>query len=350
MTDQDDSNEQTIQRQAAAWVVRTGAGRLSSRDTRALETWMREDERHRDAFREMGGVWFDTAAVLNGAVAVPRISLSRLLRAWWATGHGRKQAAGLAAMAALLVAAIWIAMQSEQVAAPDSEYRHTARTLVGENSGLVLPDGSRVTLNTDTVLSVDYSRGERAVRLAHGEALFEVAHERQRPFRVYAGRNLIEAVGTAFRVRGVGRTEVTVTRGQVRLSLLPSEGGTSEGADTSREEIALVSAGRNAIFEQDRVVVEALDAKSIEKRLSWQDGVLVFDGDTLADAVREFARYTETDIVILDEDIVHRHIVGVFSTGDLDRFMQALQTRFDIRVSTTSQGVVLLGEDPPGDG
>src|SRR5690606_5608621 len=100
-----------------------------------------------------------------------------------------------------------------------AQFDHTYRTAVGEQAREVLPDGSSVTLNTDTEVHVRYLAGERLVRMVRGEAHFTVAHDVSRPFGVRAGDHIVQAVGTAFNVRlqPRGEVEVMVTDGVVRI-------------------------------------------------------------------------------------------------------------------------------------
>ena len=57
-----------------------------------------------------------------------------------------------------------------------------------------------ITLNTNSQIQVDYSEKQRNIRLLQGEAHFEVAKDRDKPFHVYAGNGRAQAVGTAFAV------------------------------------------------------------------------------------------------------------------------------------------------------
>jgi len=139
-------------------------------------------------------------------------------------------------------------------------------------------------------------------------------------------------------------TDVTDTEGKVKLGRLKPEAQQADGpAETENEEtVAMVKAGRNAVLGEDQVVVEEIPETEIEKRLSWQRGVLLFDGDTLESAVREFERYTKSDIVIADENIRNTRIVGYFSAGDTDRFLQALESSFDVVAEHGQGGAIYL--------
>src|SRR5690606_14686343 len=92
-------------------------------------------------------------------------------------------------------------------------------TGIGEQRTVKLADGSIVHLNTDSSLRVEYSPATREVHLVEGEALFVVAKEPARPFRVEAGQTTVQALGTQFNVyRRAGGIEVSVIEGAVRVA------------------------------------------------------------------------------------------------------------------------------------
>lgn len=93
------------------------------------------------------------------------------------------------------------------------------RTQVGEQRDVILPDGSKVTLNTDTALAVRYSDERRYIVLERGEALFVVKHDTGRPFDVAAGDTLTRALGTEFNVdMRSSKVTVSVLEGAVRVA------------------------------------------------------------------------------------------------------------------------------------
>ena len=82
---------------------------------------------------------------------------------------------------------------------------------------MTLADGSKLHLNTNSVVTVDFSSTARNIVLLKGEAHFEVAHDTSRPFSVTAGNNTVTAVGTAFNMQYVDDNafELVVTDGKV---------------------------------------------------------------------------------------------------------------------------------------
>src|SRR5262249_28353313 len=93
-------------------------------------------------------------------------------------------------------------------------------TPVGELREIQLADGSIVNLNAQSEVVVQFTRSERDIRLARGEAMFKVARDPARPFRVRTTNAIVEAVGTQFNVnaRPDGTTTVAVLEGKVKLA------------------------------------------------------------------------------------------------------------------------------------
>ena len=329
-----------VKEEAARWVIRINAGELSERDAMALQRWLDQSEAHSAALRQHAQVWLDAGRLLEQPSVEPNASIGWPSTFRWLVRGGRWRWSAVAASVVLMLAAGLIYPVRESTPVEES----VAQTAIGESFHLTFSDGSVVQLNTDTEIESHYSARTRVMKMIKGEAHFEVAAEADRPFRVYAGLNVIEALGTAFRVGMTGPTEVTVTEGQVRLmSLREASESLSEPpvAVALPDEVLLVHAGQNAVFREDRIVVETVDESTIRKRLSWRGGMLLFDGDSLATVANEFKRYTETDIVV-DDDIKDTRIVGYFSVGDMDEFLVALDQSFNIASQTTEEGSVRL--------
>jgi transmembrane sensor len=205
------------------------------------------------------------------------------------------------------------------------------RTIVGEERVLRLSDGSVVHLNTDSAIEVAMRDDQRFIRLLKGEARFDVTHNQQRPFIVQAGDATVRAVGTAFAMRMRNElTELTVIEGRVAVR--------DRGAP-----VQTVGAGTAAAIRSGTVAMTALRPSQIAQRTAWQDGVIQFDGETLAQAVEEFNRYRTAPLVIGDPQIASLRIGGTFKAGSSNQFVRALSQSFSIRsVSGKDNSIILL--------
>nr|WP_246623831.1 FecR domain-containing protein [Sphingomonas colocasiae] len=212
-------------------------------------------------------------------------------------------------------------------------------TKVGERREITLADGSRVALNTGSILEVDYSRERRDVRLLAGQALFHVARDKGRPFVVAAGNRLITATGTAFDVE-VGKgggVAVLLVEGHVRVDAARPRGLARVLPWLDRED--LEPGERLTAAAGGGTVVAPGD---IERETAWNRGVLIFRDDRLADAVAEINRYSTTMLVIEDPKIGDLLVSGVFPAGREEDFVAALTAFYPVEAHRRSPGAIVL--------
>jgi transmembrane sensor len=172
----------------------------------------------------------------------------------------------------------------------------------------------------------------RQVDLAQGEAWFQVAHDRTRPFIVEAGDVRARAVGTAFSVRRTpAGAEVQVTEGVVEVW--------SVGREQARRRVAAGS--RIAVLDAagPQAVTEA--GAEIDRSLAWRNGQLIFDGDTLGEAVAEFNRYNHVQVRIADPALASERFVGRFRTNEPDAFARAAATILGARAEIGPDEIIL---------
>jgi len=205
--------------------------------------------------------------------------------------------------------------------------RDQYETRVGERSTIRLADGSVVTLDTASRVSLDLTDKDREVHLLAGQANFEVAKDKSRPFIVYAADRRITAVGTAFDVR-LDQTEVLVTlvEGKVAVDQLVLR---SERRHHNEPVVRTqLEAGEQLVAPVGGAA--SVHGANIERSTSWREGRLLFEADRVADAVAEMNRYSSVPIVIADLSIGELKISGIFSTSSPQEFAHALTEYFRI--------------------
>ncbi|MGH8209876.1 MAG: FecR family protein [Steroidobacteraceae bacterium] len=215
-----------------------------------------------------------------------------------------------------------------------------ASTGIGERSILVLADGSKVTLNTASAVRVDYRGHERRVTLVQGEAFFDVAKNRMRPFVVSAGSRDVIAVGTAFDVRLHDRQiKVTLVEGKVRIDRVVDRA--EVGTPLAQPVSAVVLEAGSALVAQEGGTdhVERLDAA---RATSWLTGKLVFDGERLIDVVAEMNRYSHERLEIADPALNARKVSGVFDATGGSTFAKALEAYGIARVTRQTATTIVL--------
>jgi len=340
------SDEQNYQ-EASFWVARIDRG-LSKDEVAQLQAWLAADARNRGYLFELAALWdqMDSLALLSELFDPPTAKHSR--HGW--LGAGWAMAASVMALAlglALLVPGSqlsdWQTQGTQEVGLDNNVYE----TGLGVHSSVNLPDGTRMTLNTNTRLTVSYTEQERLLVLDRGEVHVEVAHEPNRPLRVRAGGKQVEAVGTAFNVHLVDnrRFELIVTEGKVKVEDYQAEPNQADRpTHVPRQAFAqmLEQGQRMVVDAAEEAPPEAIDDADIQAKLSWRDGNLVFRGETLKEALAELSRYTPVTFEISDRELAEVRIAGLFKTGDVEGLLTALKENFDIEHSRSGENRVRL--------
>ncbi|MDY6947385.1 MAG: FecR domain-containing protein [Pseudomonadota bacterium] len=208
-------------------------------------------------------------------------------------------------------------------------------TTVGEQRSIELPDGSLLQLNARSRVEVRLSAERRDIRLLEGEALFKVAHDAARPFRVHADNTVVRAIGTQFNVRrGLSDTVVSVIEGRVQVSR-DSEASTGQPATLPE----LLVAG-----EQARVVPDGQVTRlkvNPEDVGVWRQRRLVFRDSTLGEIADEFNRFNRAPkIVVADAELRARRFGGTFDADDPQALLRFLRTEPDLTFD--AQGATLV--------
>jgi transmembrane sensor len=212
-------------------------------------------------------------------------------------------------------------------------------TPVGGLSFVPMPDGSKVTLNTDSEIRVAVTEKERRVELRQGEAFFEVASDPSRAFVVTAGTKRVIAVGTAFSVRRNGDDiRVAITEGRVRI-----EDGAERPAalDLVDEKVLTLSAGSVARSSAAGVLVQKKPVAEIQSDLSWRTGYLIFRDMAIADAIAEFNRYNARKIFIDDPAVATIRVSGKFRATQFEAFVRLLEQGFPVRAQRVGDRILL---------
>ena len=301
---------------AAEWAARVDAGPLSVDEQNALETWLAEDTRHYGAYAQSCAllVPIDKPGPMRAAAPVNSRRRAFLL--------GGSIAAGLvvAAGAVSYVSQLW------------GEGRY--RTRIGEMRVVPLNDGSVVTLNTNSEIVVRYSQAQRHIELLQGEALFDVAKNKQRPFIVQSGTTLVRAVGTSFNVKALPDqpVQVLVREGIVEV----------KRSDLPVAPVILIAKNNRAIAPQDSpIVAKPVETAEVGRELAWRVGRIAFHGETLAEAAAEFARYSDVRIQIDDPDVAKEKVTGLFVPTDPIGFANAAAVAFDLHSEISGEQIRL---------
>ncbi len=311
-----------VEMEAAAWHARLGVKPVSTETIEAFFAW-RQDPVHAEAYGRVHKAWTDTGDL------VPDPEMQRVLdeamrrRAAPAFGRPRRTFIGIAAIGAGLALVVGYAGWTWLDA------RSGFETSVGEQRLVQLADGSSVRLDTDTRIRVRLEGTRRLIDLERGQALFDVAHDANRPFIVQAGGTQVTAVGTVFDVRR-NRSDVQVTLVSGIVKVAP----TGQGAASTR-----MTAGHQARVTTDGALVRPIDAGTAT---SWTEGRIVFRNTPLRVAVAEVNRYLTQKVELGATDKAEVPVSGVFKVGDRDAFVSTAAAVLDLEVRPGADGALRL--------
>ncbi|MEP7245816.1 MAG: FecR domain-containing protein [Gammaproteobacteria bacterium] len=309
--------------EAAAWVVRLHSPERSEEVEAGFRDWLVADPENGRQFERVTEVWDAGAVPVAGVPRMRRWPLKSPTRTW-----------ALAAAAALAVIAVVSWGTSRFWLTPSYS------TGIGEQRSVRLEDGSRVSLNSNTRVSVSYHASERLIRIERGEAYFEVAHNPAWPFVVVAGDRQVTALGTTFVVKyDASATAVTLVEGKVTVTGGRGEKLESDANSVTQQQPAVMvgTNGRGFILAPgERLTFKGaaarLDVPHMDAVTAWRRGEVLLDRTTLADAVAEMNRYDEAVLIIDDPGVADLRVSGIYHTGNSDGFAQTMARLYGLRV------------------
>jgi len=314
-----------IRREAADWLARLGGG-ADEESHAAFRRWYEADSRHAEAYDRMAAIW--SAA---GRIEAPAIK--QQVEAEAPRRPGRRAGFALAACLAGGIALISILLLSSRwLPQSATEQLQSFATAVGEIREVVLPDGSRLVLDTGSRVDARFTVSERLLTLHEGRARFIVAHE-ARPFIVRAASNEVVATGTIFDVSLIqDRVAVVLLQGSVEVR--QRDGGRSNGVQRLAAGQRLTIAGEAPPETQPATRGETL----------WPTRMLEFNETPLREAVALVNRYSRAQLLLANDRIGGLRVSGGYRAGDVAGFARSLATAFDLRVETRPDGTLLLIE------
>ena len=206
-------------------------------------------------------------------------------------------------------------------------------TSFGEVKTVPLPDGSSMTMNTGSRVLASFHPRARHIEVATGEVSFDVVHDAGRPFVVKTDFARIQSTVTRFLVRAERTgSEVVVEQGSV-------DAWSERGSE--RDAMRLGPGARLYATNASLVPLQPLNPDELERNLAWRNGHVVFDGETLADAVERLNAYNEKKIVLADRGLANERVVGYFKLKDPAAFATAVAAAFGAQAKATPDAILL---------
>ena len=305
-------------------------GELDAAQAAAVEAWYDRSAANR---RMLGQVYYIlyVSDRINDAAGIDVERSLRQFKRRMHAGHRislRRSAVRIAAAAViaavLLAGGLTTVLLSKRLAQPV-----TVVTQLGERSQVVLPDGTKVWLNSSS--SVEYvapffSR-QRRVKM-EGEAYFEVEHDRRAPFVVSTNGLDIEVLGTRFNIRNDDNEH--------RVTTVLLEGAVKAYASGREQASVRLHPAQQLVFDTRTHAMRLTDCPSAERSINWIDGRFCFEHDTFGEIVAELKRYYNVDIRFMDNRLRDMRFSGNFRVEDgIYHIMSVLQLtyKFNYRIA-----------------
>ena len=335
-----DKRQSLIAQQAARVLITSKDEPHSPLRHRQMLNWLRRSREHLFILLEMmylDGVLdrkklLDRTARLEGKTSVPPSAGigSSASRPCTSSTALCRFVTGRTAFAAAAVALVLLGVSISVTRTNDEAVRHVS-----------LPDGSVMHIARGSDYEIAFREQIRLVELPRGEAVFEVAKDPRRPFVVRSGLSDTVAVGTRFSVvSDASATITTVAEGAVRV-VAPA------GADLATGTI--VNAGEEFQVLAGASTPEPVTAVDAGRKLSWATGWLMFDGETVGDAVRTFNRFSDTRIEITQPELTGTRLTFQrFAIDQPEAFANGIAATLNVPASTDSaRKVIYVGNRRP---
>ncbi|HEX4551820.1 FecR family protein [Pseudomonas sp.] len=314
---------QQVVKQAIHWLLRLRNNHGNARLSRQCEAWRAEHHEHELAWQRVQSLQAELSHNLR-AVPGAHVALNTLENS--AQGLGRRQALKLLSGALLMGSAAWVARDTSAWQQWSADYA----TATGERRGFQLPDGTRIELNTDSAVDLDYTAQQRLIKLTRGEIIVTCGGNDQgaafnRVLRVQSRHGIYEPVDARFILRQESDcTRLSVTAGRVAIHT----GGTSVEA----------LAGQTYLVDHHQVrPAPPLDMDAG----AWVDGLIVTRNMRLGDFLSEVGRYRQ-GFLTCASDVAELRLSGVFRLHDTDRLLAILPQTLPVQLRYRTRWWVTL--------
>jgi len=199
----------------------------------------------------------------------------------------------------------------------------TKKTSRGEKfAPLILPDGSRVYLNSESLITYPegFSDSIRAVTLI-GEGFFEVVRDENKPFIVQTGSILTHVLGTSFNINSYqnqNALSISLVTGKVKV--LKSQ---DNGLDTAYNSLVVLSPGEKVSIEKGTLDVKVSHFDS-DLETAWKDGILIFKNASHIELFDKLEKWYGVEISFSNQPEVPWNVSGRFNNLSLEKALENL--------------------------
>lgn len=307
----------SIREQAALWFARMYNADAAHPEHADFDNWLAADPRHVAEYRALAELWGDFASTKRTEALVKAMERSNAQRQ-------RRRLLQGGMLAVLLGVGCTLGWHAHRYGPLELDL-HTS---IGEQQTQHLRDGTEIILDADTHLHLRYEHGQRQAELLHGEAIFHVARQPQRPFIIDSGLARVRVLGTRFVVNRLpDRLRVSVEEGRVQVDSLAHSG---ESLVLGDGEVAEVGVDGHL----QRLPHAATDA------FTFQSGRLVFDQADLTEVAASLSRYRQSPVRAAPG--TSARVSAVVQLANVEGFLQSLPQVVPVRLRDDAGTTVLL--------
>lgn len=218
----------------------------------------------------------------------------------------------------------------------------------GSRTTITLIDGTRVWVNADTRLTYndDFGAKTRSVWLS-GEAYFEVAKDKLRPFIVHTSLMSVKALGTAFNVRSYkedSSAETSLMEGAVEVAFKKKESGKVLLRPMEKVVVRNMAGKTYNEKELPEIAVTRISydsAQAVAAETGWITNRLVFKQERLETIIKTLERYYGCSIQVQNNLLLNRKLSGTFKDESLPEVLETFRLAAGIQYKVEKNNVLL---------
>jgi ferric-dicitrate binding protein FerR (iron transport regulator) len=218
---------------------------------------------------------------------------------------------------------------------------------------ITLRDGSRVWLQENSTLTVadDFNQTKRRVTLV-GEAFFEVAKDKYRPFEIFSGNITTRVLGTSFHIKAYEKdatVEVSVVTGRVSV-LTPDSGkmtGNRAGKLAGAQGQVIVWPNQKVTYTKAKEHLVKKEISDKGRRMVWAKASLSFKDTPIRQVVKTLNQYFATDIKLANVNLNNCSIQGDFTNQNLPEILEAICKIIEAEYEFYKNEIIITGEGCP---
>ena len=307
-------------------------GEASPEEEQAVIEWMKESETHQEYYNQFKRIWDQSKALASGS----NVDVNKAWERFQNKVAGKNESVKIlkssfswlrVAASIILIAGLGITlfMLVNKNTEPKEMVAQTGQNVLIDT----LSDGSVITLNKRSTVTYPskFKGNTRAIALK-GEAFFNVAPDKKKPFIISVNDVQVSVVGTSFNIKSEnGNTEVVVETGIVQVT---KSGKTVE-----------LNAG-------EKIIMPANDSSATKEKVSdklynyYRSKEFVCDETPLWKLVQVLNEAYDSKIIIGRKELNDKRITTIFYNESLEKILEIIHLTFDITVIKKEDGQIIL--------